>query len=169
VRRSRDNPPAPTPSAEDVARLVARLDAIVTDLTSIRLRVGFVGLPGDRYNTGESVAEIAASHEYGLGVPTRPFMSIAVHEYRNQWVRVATSEARRYVRGDVAASHVVRRIGIAMVAGVKAAINSNIQPPNSPERIEEKRSSRTLIDTGVMLNSVRAAVDVPGHPSEIIG
>jgi hypothetical protein len=161
---------APTPSAADVARIVARLDAVVSDLVDVELRAGFVGLPGDRYNTGESVAEIAAKHEYGIGVPRRPFMTRAIRgQARDQIVRIVTADARRFLAGSVRASYVVRRAGVALVAAIKNEINSDIPPPNSQETKDRKGSSRTLIDTGVMLNSVRAAIDVAGQPSEVIG
>ena len=161
---------APTPTQADVNRIAARLDGLISDLVDVQLRAGFVGLPGDRYNTGESVAEIAASHEYGLGVPRRPFMTIAIRgPAREQIVRLVTADARQYVIGNVRPSLVVRRAGIALVSAIKGAINSNLPPPNSPETIAAKRSSKTLIDTGVMLNAVRAAVDVPGHPPEVVG
>jgi hypothetical protein len=161
---------APTPSPADVARIVARLDAMVRDLVDVRIRAGFVGLPGDRYITGETVAEIAASHEFGFGVPQRPFMSRAIRgAARGEVVRLVTADARRYVQGQIPASRVVRRAGIALVSAIKGEINANIPPPNSPETIAAKRSSQTLIDTGVMLNAVRAAVDVVGHPAEVVG
>lgn len=161
---------APTPSPADVARIVARLDAMVRDLVDVRIRAGFVGLPGDKYNTGETVAEIAASHEFGIGVPQRPFMTRAIRgAARGEVVRLVTADARRYVQGQIPASRVVRRAGVALVSAIKGEINSNLPPPNSPETIAAKRSSQTLIDTGVMLNAVRAAVDVPGHPPEVVG
>lgn len=162
--------PAPAPTQAEINRIAARLDGLISDLVDVQLRAGFIGLPGDRYNTGESVAEIAASHEYGLGVPRRPFMTIAIRgPAREQIVRLVTADARQYVIGNVRPSLVVRRAGIALVSAIKGAINSNLPPPNSPETIAAKRSSKTLIDTGVMLNAVRAAVDVVGHPPEIVG
>jgi hypothetical protein len=161
---------APTPTQADINRIAARLDGLISDLVDVRLRAGFVGLPGDKYNTGESVAEIAASHEYGLGVPRRPFMTLAIKgPAREQIVRMVTADARQYVLGNVRPSLVVRRAGIALVSAIKGAINSNLPPPNSPETIAAKRSSQTLIDTGVMINSVRAAIDVAGQPPEVIG
>lgn len=164
------SPTAPTPSPADVAALVARLDAMISDLVEVRLRAGFVGLPGDRYATGETVAEIAAKHEFGIGVPQRPFMTRAIRgASRDRIVDVVTADARRYVQGQIPASRVVRRAGVALVSAIKGEINSNLPPPNSPETIAAKRSSQTLIDTGVMLNAVRAAVDVPGHPPEVVG
>lgn len=163
-------PSAPTPSPADVARIVALLNAMVRDLVDVKIRAGFVGLPGDRYNTGETVAEIAASHEFGIGVPRRPFMTRAIRgAARDEVVRLVTADARRYVQGQIPASRVVRRAGVALVSAIKGEINANIPPPNSPETIAAKRSSKTLIDTGVMLNAVRAAVDVPGHPPEVVG
>lgn len=163
-------PSAPTPSPADVAQIVARLNAMVSDLVDVKIRAGFVGLPGDRYNTGETVAEIAASHEFGIGVPRRPFMTRAIRgAARDEVVRLVTADARRYVQGQIPASRVVRRAGVALVSAIKGEINANLPPPNSPETIAAKQSSKTLIDTGVMLNAVRAAVDVPGHPPEVVG
>jgi hypothetical protein len=43
-----------------------------------------------------------------------------------------------------------------------------VPPPNSPRTIARKGSSKTLIDTSQMINSIRAEVVLPDGTQELI-
>jgi hypothetical protein len=45
-----------------------------------------------------------------------------------------------------------------MEEAIKGKIKSNIPPPNSPATLVLKEGNRTLIDTGLMLNSIEYEV-----------
>ena len=60
--------------------------------------------------------------------------------------------------GRASFSQFLNAAGVFMVDGVKKSISGDAWTPNSPVTIALKGSSKPLIDTGVMLNSVTFAI-----------
>lgn len=145
------------------------LDRIGT-LIGAEVAVGFTGAPGrESHGPGETVASVAYQNEYGIGVPERPFMRATNARCRATWVRGAGQIVAGLGKGSVKVEQGLRRLGLMMVRDVKQTINSNMQPPNSAATIARKRSSKTLIDTGQMINSVRSEVTLPDGFKELLG
>lgn len=144
------------------------LDRIGT-LMGAEVAVGFTGEPGRASHGSDTVAGVAYENEYGIGVPERPFMRATNARCRATWVRGAGQIVAGLGKGSMKVEQGIRRLGLMMVRDVKQTINSNMQPPNSAATIARKRSSKTLIDTGQMINSVRSEVTLPDGFRELLG
>ena len=99
------------------------------------------------------VAHVAQRHEYGYGVPKRPFFRTAINALErsstlDQAIKAmvtddGTIEDRSYdLVGQIAAD------------AIKLSIVRLRQPPNSQRTIAIKGSNNPLVDTGYMLSAV---------------
>jgi hypothetical protein len=114
--------------------------------------VGF--FDDDKYPTGETVPAVAAVNNFGgKDTPPRPFMTKAAEQIAQEMDKVA-----RIVRSGIEsgnAAMVNDRIGAFASQHVRKQITSGQWTANSKETIARKKSSKPLIDTGLMRNSVR--------------
>jgi len=138
-----------------------------------------VGFPGKgRLRRGDSsdkkqvddmseIIKIAATHEFGApshNIPERSFLRTAYDENFTALQEFKKSRFALVVTGKLTAKQAFAQIGEWFTNKVKEKIRSNIPPPNSEKTIARKSSSRkrtsnsssrTLIDTAQMLNSVQ--------------
>lgn len=125
----------------------------------MRARVGVLAAKGGERAHGNgdaTLVEIAAFHEFGtIDVPERSFIR------RTFTTRTADLNAviATIVRGVVAGSLDVKRgIGLLGAWGAAAVKNtitaSDIPPPLKPATIAAKGSTKPLVDTGQLLNSI---------------
>ena len=147
-------------------------DAIrrIGSLRGTVVSAGFTGDPGKATHgaAGTTVAAVAYANEYGIGAPERPFMRITNARERRNWINAAAKIVQGQARGAEAQARGVRRLGLLMVSGFKDTIREGVSPPNSPETIAHKGSSKTLVDTGQMINSIRADMQLPSGFRELI-
>lgn len=117
------------------------------ELKSYRgVRVGYIGK--ESYPNGLTVAKNALIQEYGTErIPPRPFMRKAFKE-KDQWANLFTKIWNRGIKSAFL------NVGNAMTTSIVKSITSNIPPPNSAATIRRKGSSKTLIDTGLLMNSI---------------
>lgn len=105
---------------------------------------------------GVTIAEYAAYNEYGTSkIPERSFMR-ATFDAESQ--NISNQFAREWnliLQGKSTVYRSLSLVGLKHETKVRERIGSNIQPKNAPSTIAQKGSSRTLIDTGTMLNTVR--------------
>jgi hypothetical protein len=134
------------------------------------INVGFVGREGAARHADSqlTVAGVAYRNEYGVGVPERPFMRITIANSKENWFKMAAQIAKNQYKGVERVSTALRRLGLKMVQNHKATIRKGVPPPNSPRTIARKGSSKTLIDTSQMINSIRAEVVLPDGTQELI-
>lgn len=107
---------------------------------------------------GTTLAEIAATHEFGAGnIPQRSFLRATFDIHEKKYASIlekATAKVLKnanpkqalFVLGETARRDVVTRI------------NEGIPPPNAPLTIARKGSSLPLVDTGMLRNSITAVV-----------
>lgn len=101
------------------------------------------------------VAQVAAFNEFGtVRIPARPFFRQALDNNREALISFTSAIARRVMDGTVQPRQGLQLIGEWMAAKIKASITSGDFLPNSPITIARKKSSRPLIDTGQMRQSV---------------
>lgn len=115
---------------------------------------------------GLSNAEIGTVHEYGdpsRNIPQRSFIGSAMDEQRDALVKFAAASVRSAIDGK----RNVREAGSLLGEKAKAAIQSKIVTgpfvPNAPRTIALKGSSKPLIDTGHLRQSVSYEVIVDGE------
>lgn len=128
--------------------------------------VAQVGFPtGKNYEDGTSVAYVATIHEFGapeVNIPARPFMRPTVRTKKQEWIKTIKDGVGQVVLGKMSAFDVLDVVGIQASADIQTTISNIYSPPNSPETIRRKGSSKPLVDTGLMLASVTNAVNKTG-------
>lgn len=133
----------------------------IADLESVA--VGFPagkGLNAPHYADGKSIIEVAIDNNYGLAernIPRRPFMEISVPNIKKVIAKAVDTKGLTFST-SAKAKRFLELIGKQSANEIKKTIGSNLPPPNSKETIRNKRSSKTLIDTGAMRQSVTYAV-----------
>lgn len=110
---------------------------------------------GDMNGEGQQIAEYAAYNEFGTeNIPERSFMRTAFDENLPQ---LKEDMDRRYSEVQAGTKTVYQALGLVGLRHqdqIKQKIDQNVPPPNSPFTIARKGSSKTLIDTGAMKNSI---------------
>lgn len=121
-------------------------------------RVVNVGVPeGKREEDGTPVAMIAAVHEFGSpsqGIPERPFLRVAVQRNRQKYGRLNRINLVKMLRGQATVEQALGQLGEMAKGDVQTEIRSGDFAPLKPATIKRKGSSRPLIDTGQMVQSI---------------
>ena len=115
------------------------------------LRVGFFSTA--RYANGDSVAGVAASHEFGVGVPERPFFRQALEPAKKDAAKVI----KRFTRAEelLPDAQTLNKVGEIVIRHIQKRIHDLRFPPNSPKTIAKKGGKdNPLIETGKLINSV---------------
>lgn len=118
-----------------------------------------IGVPaetnGDRKD-GLSNATIAAAHEFGVPgyIPERSFLRSTLGENKEKAVGLLI----RGLKADIAQGDFSGKafsvVGEKLSAEVKRKIQSGISPALDPKTVKRKGSSKPLIDTGNLLQSI---------------
>ena len=147
-------------SGPGVARVFGR---IASELEGLEITVGIQGIEASATRDTDdggtaTMAEIATWNEYGIGVPERPFMRTAARRHGKKWAREfrlrmkeAIAQRRTVVQGAAIVGNIAR-------ADVQMTLTKGPWTPNAPYTIARKGSSRPLIDTGQMRQSIRYQV-----------
>ena len=96
----------------------------------------------------------ASGGGWGGPIPERPFFRNAMRENRDRYRRLLASDGRKILLGEMMMTTTLNRLGLVAQGDVQESIASNTPPPLSPVTIERKGSTKTLIDTGAMRQSV---------------
>ncbi|EHT2883436.1 hypothetical protein KXJ91_001428 [Campylobacter coli] len=114
-----------------------------------RLEVGFFETA--KYENGEHVANVAKIQEYGtLKIPARPFFRTAVSKNQGKWLGILKNQF--LANQDFNLS--LNQVGEVARGDIVVSIMKTNTPPNAEATIKAKGSSKPLIDTGFMRNSV---------------
>lgn len=129
-----------------------------------------VGVPqaNDRRKTGPiNNATLAAIHDRGSpsqNIPARPFMDPGIKSVSAKIEQKLLSAGQAVLEGDSnKAAQRLEETGLIAQNGLRAMVNSNIQPPLKPATLAARRrrgrtGERTLIDTAQMRNSLTYVV-----------
>jgi hypothetical protein len=125
-----------------------------------------VGLQSGEPVEGEpmlTMAELGSIHEFGTkdgDIPARPFMSTTFDDNKKNLNNFIAALTSKVMQGNMPAKQAVALLGEWYEAKIKSKINSIRFPPNAPTTIARKGSSKPLIDTGQMRNSIRHVDEV---------
>lgn len=119
-------------------------------------RAGYIGKAS--YPNGLEVAENALIQEYGTErIPPRPFLRKTLKK-QNEWAKYVKENFDANADSPNQLEKVAQTVGLMMQTDIQDSIMSNIPPPNAESTIKQKGSSKTLIDTGLLRNSVHNEV-----------
>ena len=116
-------------------------------------RVGF--FENSKYSGGKPVAAVAYWNEFGLGVPERPFMRPALHQNRSKLIAMLRSNYKQALKDNTDTLYVLEKFGQMVQGLIQEQIIATIEPHNAPSTIKRKGFDKPLVDTGIMLASVR--------------
>jgi hypothetical protein len=131
------------------------------------VRVGIQGKEASSTHagSGETVAEIATTHEFGavtgngIVIPERSFIRAAIDENAPKLQRTATLVGRGVLLGKFTRTQALELLGHQAVGIMKQRIANRIAPPNSPVTIARKGSDVPLIDDGQLRGSITHLVE----------
>lgn len=124
------------------------------------------GKGGSIRNTDQPLAVIAAIHEFGLGdMPQRSFLRSAYDENLPMIDKMIQRVANGAVFG-LGTNAALNQLGNVVQGMVQRKIVDGPFVPNSPATIKRKKSSRPLIDTGHLRQSIRYVIERKGANHE---
>lgn len=124
------------------------------------------GKGGSIRNTDQPLAVIAAIHEFGLGdMPQRSFLRSAYDENLPMIDKMIQRVANGAVFG-LGTNAALNRLGNVVQGMVQRKIVDGPFVPNSPATIKRKKSSKPLIDTGHLRQSIRYVIERKGGNHE---
>lgn len=124
------------------------------------------GKGGSIRNTDQPLAVIAAIHEFGLGdMPQRSFLRSAYDENLPMIDKMIQRVANGAVFG-LGTNAALNQFGNVVQGMVQRKIVDGPFVPNSPATIKRKKSSKPLIDTGHLRQSIRYVIERKGGNHE---
>lgn len=124
------------------------------------------GKGGSIRNTDQQLAVIAAIHEFGLDdMPQRSFLRSAYDENLSMIDKMIQRVANGAVFG-LGTNAALNQLGNVVQGMVQRKIVDGPFVPNSPATIKRKKSSKPLIDTGHLRQSIHYVIERKGGNHE---
>lgn len=101
-----------------------------------------------------SLKDLAAIHELGLGVPKRAFIDPSLKANRKKYLLYAGKQITPIIRRKQSLNTTWQTIGAMAVADIQQYMLTARFTPLSPYTIKRKGSSKPLIDTGQLRQSI---------------
>lgn len=109
-------------------------------------------------NSDPRAAHLPKTKPHRIKIPARPFMDEAteamIADMRDEMEAVAKMANLREINAEQA----LKRIGLVGEKSIQEAITDGTYEPNAPSTVRRKKSSKPLIDTGKMRQSVASVV-----------
>lgn len=119
--------------------------------------IGILGEDGgETYEDGATLVQIGAIHEYGLGNPERSFIKMPTELKQKDIARVIGVQFNKTLEGQ-GVDKSLGLLGVYVQNVIKGAFTSDGYgkwPPLSAITVAKKGSSKPLIDTGRLMNSI---------------
>lgn len=145
---------------EELSDVVIKVGVQAKDKTVKR------GKGGSIRNTDQPLAAIAAIHEFGLGgMPQRSFLRSAFDENKPMINKMGDHIVNSAIKG-ISVETALDQLGNVVQGMVQKKIVDGPFVPNSPATIKRKKSSRPLIDTGHLRQSIRYVIEKGGSDDE---
>ena len=134
---------------------VGSLSAALSKYKDMNASVRVGVLENATYPDGTPVAMVAFWNEYGTRTsPVRAFFRTTVSEHKKNWVL----SVQNLMKMHNDPKQVMGLIGVHMQEQIVQSINTWSDPPNAPYTIAKKGSSKPLIETGVLMGSIKSEV-----------
>ena len=109
------------------------------------------------------MAELATVHEFGnhsRRLPSRPFIRQAFDTKRSLINRYVDSLFNRIIKGNASVKGSLAKLGLFHQANTRKIFTQGSFQPNKPATVKKKGSSRPLIDTGRLRQSIDYEVKI---------
>lgn len=138
-----------------------RFQEMLKGLEELEVRVGFQHGEATE-DDGTDICDIAAWNELGTAnMPSRPFLRKSVDENTDKINSFLQSKKSELANGTDA-EQILKEIGIFQKDLIQEKITEGSYAPNAESTIRRKGSSKPLIDTGRMRQSVNYVIKQKG-------
>jgi hypothetical protein len=143
-------------SIKDNRRDFDRLQKELAKLAHADISLGVQGSEASQMHgtSNATVADIAAFHEFGLGVPQRSFLRGWADEDKDRIAKVMQNVLKVVTKGKMSAEQGLNQAGAIFVGWIQLRISNRIPPPLASSTIARKKSDVPLIDTGQLRSSI---------------
>lgn len=134
---------------------VGSLSAALSKYKEMNASVRVGVLENATYPDGTPVAMVAFWNEYGTRTsPVRAFFRTTVSENKKNWVL----SVQNLMKMHNDPKRVMGLIGVHMQEQIVQSINTWSDPPNSAYTIAKKGFDKPLVETGVLMRSIKSEV-----------
>ncbi len=117
-----------------------------------------VGILQDKPVSKElTMVDLATVHEYGSKdgrIPKRSFMRKTFDTRRKRYIQFIAKLQNRYINGKLTMHQALTQLGEIVSKDIVATINRGIKPKLKPATIKRKKSSKPLINHGVLKGEI---------------
>lgn len=112
------------------------------------------------YDNGASVLDVAVWNQFGVPghIPARPFMDQGTESMIADVKGEMEAVAKQANRREISANQALKKVGLFGEKSIQAAITDGVYEPNALATVKAKGSSKPLIDTSKMRQSVASVV-----------
>ena len=144
-----------------------KMNSYLDNMRYAKKHAAFVGLPKDKvggtiYGDGQTVIQIGIYHEFGtVNIPKRSFLREPFNTKKKDIQKTIDMQWTAIFEKNKNAEDALNIIGVKATNISKGAFTTmgyGEWSPLKPSTIEAKGSSRTLIDTGTLRNSITWSV-----------
>jgi hypothetical protein len=144
----------------------ASLDAALKKLEQVSKKPNLVkvGIPDSsiNYPDGTNLLMVAAVNEFGSldgRIPERSYLRSTMINKRDVFKKFWRKYGADYLTGKIPPRDILELLGQLAQAEVQRQIRAIDDPPNALSTIEQKGSSKPLIDSGLLIQSIRYQVN----------
>lgn len=139
----------------------AGFEQTLRDMQNMHVEIGF--FPEAHYPDGKPVAYIATIQEFGYpegGIPARPFFRPTITQNKTEYGQQFAGAMAGTLAGKIPSfASALEQIGGLAAGDISKAISRVTNPPLAQATIDRKGSSKPLVDSGLMIQSVTYKVD----------
>lgn len=112
---------------------------------------------------GLSVVDVATFHEFGtIAVPQRSFLRAGVEAYRQELTNDTFKLIKQLNTAALDVPRALKILGAKIKSLIQRRMRAGIDPKLEAATIKRKGSSKPLIDTGQLINSIDYAIELNG-------
>lgn len=138
-----------------------KFEKMLKELAEKEVRVGFQHGQATEED-GTDVCDVAMWNELGTkNMPSRPFLRMSVDENESKIEEFLKGEVKELVNG-ADAEQILKEIGLFQKDLIQEKITEGSFTPNAESTVKKKGSSKPLIDTGRMRQSVNYVIQKKG-------
>ena len=136
--------------------MIEKLEGKIAELKGLSVVVGVTAKSNARSDELTN-ADLAMIHEFGStahNIPERSFLRKPLINNAEAVANLAKNAIGKFIAGEISLETALGYVGEEAKGISKEAVTSGISPALKPATIKHKKSSKPLIDTGQLLNSI---------------
>ena len=136
--------------------MIEKLEGKIAEIMGLSVVVGVTAKSNARSDELNN-ADLAMIHEFGIpahNIPERSFLRKPLINNAEAVANLAKNAIGKFIAGEMSAAEALGVIGEEAKGISKEAVTNGISPALKPATIKRKKSSKPLIDTGQLLNSI---------------